>query len=171
VSYPDGTLITPQGGAGVDVISRGIRHWIPDPPTFEALGFVWGDIKAIPAAEFNAIPQGLPLVSIVAPPASQGLRRLEDTRPAYAPVGSNFQSIVAQGLGNAGTAGDGFDMVIAAPILALADDANAISELDTFLSLADFVDGDFETGSLSDTVLNLAGFFAGGDSLLTHLGL
>src|SRR5438270_7160382 len=119
MAYPDGTLLTPVGGAEVDVISRGLRHWIPDPPTFVALGFQWADIRTISLPEWNSIPQGVPIVSIVAQPSSQGLRRLEDTRPAYAPTGSDFTTLVAQGLGAMGTGADGWDATINNPVTAL----------------------------------------------------
>lgn len=56
----DGTLIASPDGA-VFVMEGGKRRHIPDPPTFEAMGFKWGDIRQISSQEMNAIPLGDPL--------------------------------------------------------------------------------------------------------------
>ncbi len=57
---PDGTLIASPDGA-VFVMEGGKRRHIPDPPTFEAMGFNWGDIRQISSQEVNAVPLGDPL--------------------------------------------------------------------------------------------------------------
>ncbi|MBZ5523583.1 MAG: hypothetical protein LAP21_15220 [Acidobacteriia bacterium] len=57
VSYPDGTLIKGSGDP-VSLISGGMRRWIPDPATFNAMGFSWGAIQTVSDAVYNSIPAG-----------------------------------------------------------------------------------------------------------------
>ena len=82
-AYPsrtDGTLL--QGsGPQVYVMTSCQRHWIPDPDTFNALGYNWNAIQHIADADLTAIPEGAQLPSKVQQPtttdtASQTLAQL-----------------------------------------------------------------------------------------------
>ena len=56
-SRADGTLL--QGsGSEVYVMGNGDRHWIPDPATFDALGYKWSNVQPVADADLNAIPLG-----------------------------------------------------------------------------------------------------------------
>src|SRR6267142_4252162 len=61
--YPEGTIVgrgnPPVNGQPVDMIQNGKRRHIPDPNTFTAMGLMWSNIRWIPTADFDAIPQGL----------------------------------------------------------------------------------------------------------------
>jgi hypothetical protein len=46
-NYPDGTLLQAPG-TGVYVLREGIKRGIPNPATFEANGFRWGDVQIVP---------------------------------------------------------------------------------------------------------------------------
>ena len=64
-NYPDGTLLKGSGSA-VFTVRGGLRRTIPNPATFEAQGFLWGDINVIPDSSLNAIPTGQPLLNVLA---------------------------------------------------------------------------------------------------------
>jgi len=68
-SRADGTLL--QGsGPQVYVMTSCQRHWIPDPDTFNALGYNWNAIQHIADADLTAIPEGAPLPSKVQQPTT-----------------------------------------------------------------------------------------------------
>jgi hypothetical protein len=56
-SRSDGTLL--KGSADpIYVMNNGSRHWIPDPATFNALGYSWSAVQSVADADLNAIPLG-----------------------------------------------------------------------------------------------------------------
>jgi hypothetical protein len=57
---PEGALIK-GSGPEVYVILSGQRRHIPNPETFVAMGYRWGDIQTIPDHELGIIPLGAPL--------------------------------------------------------------------------------------------------------------
>lgn len=56
-SRADGTLLK-GSQPNVYVMQNGQRHWIPDPATFDALGYSWADVQTVADADLNAIPLG-----------------------------------------------------------------------------------------------------------------
>jgi hypothetical protein len=69
--WPDGALVEAGGGSPVYVIMDGQRHWIPDPPTFNANpNYGWDAIEIIPIDILNALPLGSPIPSVI--PAAPG---------------------------------------------------------------------------------------------------
>lgn len=56
-AYPDGTLLK-ASGPEIDVISGGVRRWIPDPTTFTAMGLNWNNVVTIADGDWSAIPSG-----------------------------------------------------------------------------------------------------------------
>jgi hypothetical protein len=48
-------------GPNVYLLQRGVRRWIPDPETFEAIGLRWESIQLLPDAELQLIPEGPPI--------------------------------------------------------------------------------------------------------------
>ena len=64
----NGTIIKTIAGHEVFMVDdTGHRRVIPDADTFEAMGFQWGHIKAIPAFVMVTIPQGDPFSKIHVP--------------------------------------------------------------------------------------------------------
>lgn len=56
----EGDLV--QGtGPKVYLIERGRRRRVPDPDTFESMGFAWQRIKRLPDEQLKEIPEGRPL--------------------------------------------------------------------------------------------------------------
>jgi len=53
------------------IIENGFRRRIPDPATFEALGFLWSRVKTIPNPELEAIPLGEALTHLAGGKNSQ----------------------------------------------------------------------------------------------------
>lgn len=43
------------------LLQNGVRRWIPDPETFEALGYRWNSIYQISDTALNQVPQGQPI--------------------------------------------------------------------------------------------------------------
>jgi hypothetical protein len=65
-SRADGALL--QGsGPYVYVVTGCVRHWIPDPATFEANGYNWSAIQKISDIDLNAIPWAPQLPSVLPP--------------------------------------------------------------------------------------------------------
>jgi len=62
--YSNGTLIM-GSGAKVYVVLNGYRYHIPNPETFDALGYQWDKILSLPDYEVNAIPEATPFPSVV----------------------------------------------------------------------------------------------------------
>jgi hypothetical protein len=60
-TWADGALVVAPPAPEVYVVRGGQRHWIPNPATFVADGFDWGDVEAIDEARLTLIPQGAPL--------------------------------------------------------------------------------------------------------------
>jgi hypothetical protein len=56
--WPDGTLLGARTGA-IYLIEGGVRRWIPDPETFNALGLSWERVNTISDTEMNLVPLGL----------------------------------------------------------------------------------------------------------------
>lgn len=61
-AYPDGTLLK-ASGPEIDVMSGGVRRWVPDPTTFTAMGLSWNKVVTIADGEWSAIPSGPPYPS------------------------------------------------------------------------------------------------------------
>jgi hypothetical protein len=61
---PDGTLIMSPTSPAIYLIEGGQRRWIPDPTTFEAMGFRWENVQTLPDVAVNQIPLGPPLPPI-----------------------------------------------------------------------------------------------------------
>ena len=61
----DGTLVR-GGGPEVYVMSGGLKRHIPNPVTFEAQGFLWGDVNLVSSAVVRSIPTGTPLLNALA---------------------------------------------------------------------------------------------------------
>jgi hypothetical protein len=65
LSIGEGRLIEGSGTA-VYVMRQGIKRHVPDPATFEANGFLWGNIDTLPNAVVSGITTGDPLLSVLA---------------------------------------------------------------------------------------------------------
>ena len=61
-AYPDGTLLK-ASGPEIDVMSGGLRRWVPDPTTFTAMGLSWNNVVTIADGDWSAIPSGPPYPS------------------------------------------------------------------------------------------------------------
>lgn len=57
----EGTLIVGTAAPQVYLIENQQRHWIPDPITFESMGFDWNNIQQFPDAQVNIVPLGAPV--------------------------------------------------------------------------------------------------------------
>jgi hypothetical protein len=62
-NYADGTLLQ-NGEIEVYVLQDGVRHCIPDPPTFRAMSFDLGAIIHVTDAELAEVPEGTPFLSL-----------------------------------------------------------------------------------------------------------
>ena len=60
--YPDGTLLK-ASGPEIDMITSGVRRWIPDPTTFTDMGLNWNNVVTISDSEWSTIPSGPPYPS------------------------------------------------------------------------------------------------------------
>ncbi|MFY9531888.1 MAG: hypothetical protein WBC04_17820 [Candidatus Acidiferrales bacterium] len=56
-SRTDGTLLKGSGPA-IYVMQNGQRHWIPDPATFNAMGYNWSAVQNVADSDLIAIPLG-----------------------------------------------------------------------------------------------------------------
>jgi hypothetical protein len=56
-SRMNGTLLK-GSGPPVYVMQNGMRHWIPDPATFAAMGYSWTNVQTVADADLTAIPLG-----------------------------------------------------------------------------------------------------------------
>ncbi|MBI3975440.1 MAG: hypothetical protein HY334_03525 [Armatimonadetes bacterium] len=63
LSPPDGSLLKGSGSA-VYVMENGLKRHIPNPVTFAAQGFLWGNVNRIADSSLNAIPTGDPLPDV-----------------------------------------------------------------------------------------------------------
>ena len=61
-AYPDGTLLK-ASGPEIDMITGGVRRWIPDPTTFTDMGLNWNNVVTISDSEWSTIPSGPPYPS------------------------------------------------------------------------------------------------------------
>lgn len=61
-AHPDGTLLK-ASGPEIDMMSGGVRRWIPDPTTFTDMGLNWSNVVTIADSEWSAIPSGPPYPS------------------------------------------------------------------------------------------------------------
>jgi hypothetical protein len=67
----DGTLVMDGlPGGKAYLVSGGQLHWIPNPETFNAMGFSWSSVQNLGPAGINAIPEGAPLPSVAIPSAA-----------------------------------------------------------------------------------------------------
>jgi len=63
LKYPNGTLV--QGTTrNVYVVLNNYRHWIPDPPTFEAMGYQYAEILPLGSVAYE-LPEGGQFPSVV----------------------------------------------------------------------------------------------------------
>lgn len=51
-------LLKCEGSPHIYQLDQGRKRWIVDIPTFEAQGFVWGDVKFVPCPELHGLPDG-----------------------------------------------------------------------------------------------------------------
>jgi hypothetical protein len=58
-------LIT-GSGPQVYLASSGLKRWIPNPETFEANGFAWGEIQRVADSVLDSMPDGNPLPDVLA---------------------------------------------------------------------------------------------------------
>ncbi len=61
----DGALLE-GSGSPVYVVQGGLKRHIPNPVTFEARGFVWGNINHMPDSFVGSVPSGQPLIDALA---------------------------------------------------------------------------------------------------------
>lgn len=54
----DGSLIKVGEGAKVYIMIGGLRRWIQDRATFDALGFDWNAVMTIPKGQMNSLSEG-----------------------------------------------------------------------------------------------------------------
>lgn len=94
------------------------------------------------------------------------LARLGDDALMYHPIGSRFEAIAAETLGNAGTDGDGFNDLINPVISQFGIDGETASTLDPSIAAAEFVDGNFGATYHAPIVPLIADFTADGDSMV-----
>jgi hypothetical protein len=98
--------------------------------------------------------------------AGGALPRLDDSKPVYVAVGSDFQGITARTLGNAITGSDGYDSIVAAPLGAFDGDVAALPQLDQHIADADYGDGQFRAGNIDPIVADAGPFITTGDSII-----
>jgi hypothetical protein len=60
----DGSLIVGATAPQVYLVEAQRRRWVPDPLTFEAMGFRWEDVQTFSDAEVNWVPLGAPLPAL-----------------------------------------------------------------------------------------------------------
>lgn len=102
-------------------------------------------------------------------PSPGPITRLPTVLPVFEPLASNFQQLVAEGLGNVGTSADGFDALLNDVALALEAD-RAIGFLDdSDLVSAFFTLGEFEASNITPVISDVATFQAGGDALFGNV--
>lgn len=77
---PDGTLVKGSGPA-VDLIQNGQRRWIPNPDTFNCMGFNWAAIQTLPDTQYNSIPSG-PAFPSIGPYPNCGAQSASTIQPA-----------------------------------------------------------------------------------------
>jgi hypothetical protein len=58
-------LIT-GSGPRVYLASSGLKRWIPNPETFDANGFAWGDIRRVDDSVLDSMPDGNPIPDVLA---------------------------------------------------------------------------------------------------------
>jgi hypothetical protein len=63
LNYPNGTVLKGSGDK-VYVVLNNYRYWIPDPATFDAMGYKGETIIQYPDNVVNAIPEGKPFPSV-----------------------------------------------------------------------------------------------------------
>lgn len=102
-------------------------------------------------------------------PAGVLIPRLPTSTPIFAPSTPDFESLVAQDLGNLGTAADGFDALFSIPALALQPDLDSLIVLEDLLSAMDFADGALELTLLQPFASAVADFQAAGDVLMGNV--
>lgn len=104
------------------------------------------------------------------PAASAGPRatiaRFTEADLAIAPRDSGMLQLVNDTLGDYGTAGDGFDALMAIPAGSYQDDVDALPALIQHLTDADFNPGEFESGYWSPIGQDVQAFTDAGDTLL-----
>jgi hypothetical protein len=69
--WDDGSLITASPDPAIYVMEGGSKRWIPDPQTFDHLGYHWNEVQQISTVEINAIPTGNPIDRFVPGPPSR----------------------------------------------------------------------------------------------------
>jgi Ricin-type beta-trefoil lectin domain len=60
----DGVLINSPSDHAVYITEGGKRRWIPNPHTFNALGYSWDNIQSVSGTLLNSIPLGNPIPSV-----------------------------------------------------------------------------------------------------------
>ncbi|MDO8557847.1 MAG: lamin tail domain-containing protein [bacterium] len=57
-TFSAGSLLRASGAPEVYILEDGMRRWVPDPETFNALGFNWDKIRDVPLRELKEYPEG-----------------------------------------------------------------------------------------------------------------
>jgi hypothetical protein len=58
---PIHVLLKCEGSPHIYALENGQKRWIKDIPTFEAQGYVWGDVKLVSCDYLRSLPDGLPI--------------------------------------------------------------------------------------------------------------
>ncbi len=91
--------------------------------------------------------------------------RIPTDPPLFVAEPTKFSEIVANDLGDLGTAADGFDVLFAIPWYALDGDLAGLTAFDDLLGIMDFVDGAFDSNVLLPLLALLTDLEATGDAL------
>jgi hypothetical protein len=65
---PVHVLLKCEDSPHIYALENGQKRWIKDPPTFEAEGYVWEDIKSVPCDYLRSLPDGTPIPEDAGPP-------------------------------------------------------------------------------------------------------
>jgi hypothetical protein len=65
---PIHVLLKCQGSPHIYALENGKKRWIKDIPTFEAEGYVWGDVKLVTCDYLRRLPDGPPIPEDAGPP-------------------------------------------------------------------------------------------------------
>jgi hypothetical protein len=65
---PDPVLFLCTGSPHIYLLEDGQKRWVDTIATFEARGYVWGDVHRIPCDDLRAIPDGTPIPPDAGPP-------------------------------------------------------------------------------------------------------
>jgi hypothetical protein len=69
---PIHVLLKCEGSPHIYALENGQKRWIKDIPTFEAEGYVWGDVKLVTCDYLRGLPDGPPIPEDAGPPPQPG---------------------------------------------------------------------------------------------------